>query len=255
MKLNLNIRHIRVNRLIALAFALMMPFCFISAQKTYLVAVGLNNYDDGENPLPCSIGDARAICSFFNQYGNCDVFMLKDSNATRDHILRVLKQQFSKAGPADEIIFAYSGHGFDGGLTCYDTKNVLYCSEIQEILRKSPAKRKVMLINSCHSGSFSKKYGYTPRGNYKSNNSNVMLFLSSRASESSWERTDMYNSYFFTRLLQALKGAADRNNDRKVTARELFNYVYEGVIYDTGGRQHPQMYGRFADDMVVVNVK
>lgn len=236
--------------------ALALSALFAGAQKTYVVAVGLNRYDDGQNSLPCSVGDANAICQFFKDYNNSEVFMLKDANATRDHILRVLKAQFAKATEKDEIIFAYSGHGFDGGISCHDTKNVIFCSEIQKILRQSKAKRKIMFINSCHSGSFSKKYGNDPRrGNYKSNSNNVMLYLSSRANEPSWESYGMNTSYFFNRLIKALKGAADANGDWKVTARELFNYVNRGVIDDTNGRQHPQMYGKFADDMIVTYVK
>lgn len=228
----------------------------VSAQKTYVVAVGINNYDNGKNPLPSSVGDARAISRFFNDYNDSDVFMLKDENATRDHIMRVLKAQFGKATPADEVIFAYSGHGFDGGISCYDTDNVIFCSEIQDILAKSKARRKIMFINSCHSGSFSKKYERDPRsGRYKSKDSSVMLYFSSRADELSWESSLMTKSYFFNRLVQGLKGSADVNNDRKVTARELFNYVNKHVIEDTGGVQHPQMYGKFADDMVVVYVR
>lgn len=229
--------------------------CGAVAQKTYVVAVGINNYDNGENPLPSSVGDARAISHFFNNYNDSEVFMLKDENATRDHIIRVLKAQFAKSTPADEIIFAYSGHGFDGGISCYDTKNVIFCSEIQDILAKSKARRKIMFINSCHSGSFSKKYGKDPRSKrYKSKDSKVMLYFSSRDNELSWENVLMSKSYFFNRLIQGLSGMADNNGDKKVTARELFNYVNKNVIDDTNGAQHPQMYGNFSDDMVVVYV-
>lgn len=233
-----------------------------SAQKTYVVAVGLNNYEPGGNctDLPTCVGDVRAISNFFHNYNNSEVFMLKNNNATRDHILKVLKSQFAKSGPNDEIIFAYSGHGFDGGISCYDVKepgqtNVVFCSEIQEILRKCKARRKIMFINSCHSGSFSKKYGNDPRSNYKSSNSNVMLYLSSRANESSWCNSLMDMSYYYEALMEALNGKADKNGDKKVTARELFNYVNAAVINMSGGKQHPQMYGKFPDDMVVVYVR
>lgn len=243
------------NKILLILAALFFSVAGCYAQKTYLVAVGLNNYESGENPLPCSINDARSISKFFNDYNNSEVFMLKDANATRDHILRVLKAQFAKSTEADEIIFAYSGHGFDGGITGYGIDEVVFCSEIQKIMRDSKARRKVMFINSCHSGSFSKKYGDDPRARgYKGDNSNVMLYLSSRADEYSWESSQMRNSFFFNRLLQALRGAADANGDNKVTARELFNYVNEKVIYDTHDVQHPQMYGKFPDDMVVVYV-
>lgn len=238
-------------------------FSFAGAYaKTYIVAVGLNNYDPSGNctSLPCSVGDAQAISSFFHNHHNSEVFMLKDNNATRDHILRVLRAQFAKAGDNDQIIFAYSGHGFDGGISCYDSDGqgntrLILCSEIQDILRASKARRKVMFINSCHSGSFSKKYRDDPRiRRFNPNNSDIMLYMSSRANENSWEAYEMTNSFFFDRLLEALKGAADVNGDKKVTARELFNYVNEKVIADTEGMQHPQMYGKFPDDMVVITV-
>lgn len=254
VKQNIMTRALRVSLILITAVLLCVAGSL--AQKTYVVAVGLNNYDNGENPLPSSVGDARAISHFFNDYNDSEVFMLKDQNATRDHIMRVLKSHFSKSTEADEIIFAYSGHGFDGGISCYDTSNVIFCSEIQEILRNAKARRKIMFINSCHSGSFSKKYDNDPRSRgYKSDKSNVMLYFSSRADELSWESSLMSKSFFFNRLIQGLKGAADANSDRKVTARELFNYVNRNVIADTEGAQHPQMYGKFPDDMVVVYVK
>lgn len=244
-------------------FSCIIISSYAGAQKTYVVAVGLNNYAPGGNcgPLPCSVGDATSISNFFHDYNNSEVFMLKNNNATRDHILKVLKSQFSKSTENDEIIFAYSGHGFDGGISCYDSDGkgntrIVYCSEIQEILRNCKARRKVMFINSCHSGSFSKKYGSNPgKNSYKNNNSNVMLYLSSRANEPSWEMASMKNSFFFHYLIKALEGAADVNGDKKVTARELFNYVNKEVINISEGEQHPQMYGKFDDDMVVVYVK
>lgn len=247
-------------RIVSLVAAIIICSSFASyGQKTYVVCVGLNVYDNGENPLPCSAGDVKGIANFFNKYNGSEVFMLLDKNATRAHIIQVLKQQFAKAGPEDEIIFAYSGHGFDGGVSCYDTKNRVYCSEVQEIMRNSNAGRKVIFMNACHSGSFSKKYTTNPtqrnRGDYKKSKADVMLFMSSRDNESSWERTDMTYSYFFNRLIGGLKGNADVNNDKNVTARELFNYVYGNVLKDTNNKQHPQMYGNFDNNMVVVTCK
>lgn len=246
----------RIDFLVAfLAAALLFGFS-AHAQKTYIVCVGLENYDNGQNPLPCSKGDARSIANFFHKYNGSEVFMLLDKNATRDHIIRVLKAQFAKSTEKDEIIFAYSGHGFDGGITCYDTKNVIYCYEVQQILRSCKARRKIMFIMSCHSGSFTKKYGNVRQNqDYKSKKSNVMLYLSSRANEYSWEMNTMTRSFFFEYLIKGLKGYADKNGDNLVTARELFNYVNAGVISVTQGKQHPQMYGKFDDDMVVVKVK
>ena len=52
--------------------------------------------------------------------------------------------------------------------------------------------------------------------------SNVMLFLSSRDNETSIERKDMKNGFFTTCLVSALRGKADSNRDRTISAKELF---------------------------------
>lgn len=241
-----------------IVLVLMMLWSGISlyGQKTYIVCVGLNVNRDGVDPLPCSRGDMKSIANFYHDYNGSDVFMLLDSNATRDHILKILKQQFSKSTPADEIIFAYSGHGFDGGLSTYNNDEVLYCSEVQEIMLNSNARRKMMYVMSCHSGSFTKKYkNVRDRRRQYNKKSNVLLFLSSKDDEYSWEMGGMDNSFFYHFLLEGLNGKADKNNDKKVTARELYNYVAPRVEYVTDGEQHPVMWGKFPDDMVIVNVK
>lgn len=228
------------------------------AQTTYVVAVGLSNYKypNLAPSLPCSVGDAKAISHFFHDYNGSKVFMLLNENATRDHILRVLKAQFAKSTVNDEIIFAFSGHGVQGGLTSYDIKDasgVISYNEIQSIMKASKARRKIIFAMACYSGGLTLKNGNAYKRNTEK--TSVMLYTSSRSSEVSWEQKDMYNSYFFKRILEAFRGAADRNRDRKITARELFNYVYPKVIGDTDGLQHPQMWGKFDDSMVVVYVK
>lgn len=239
-------------------FGILMMSCLsLSAQKTYIVCVGLVNNDTGEKPLPCSERDVRGVADYFRKYNGSEIFMLIDKNATRDHILRVLKAEFAKAKKEDEIIFVYSGHGFDGGVSTYNlTKGeVIYCQEIQDIMKNSKAMRKCMFVMSCHSGSFTKKYGTSKNRRPINKNANIMLYVSSRANESSWELENAKYSFFIGNLLDALKGAADRNGDRLITARELFNYVNARVIEDTGGKQHPQMWGKFDHDMVVVKLR
>lgn len=226
-----------------------------SAQKTYIVCVGLNVNRDNVDPLPCSRADMKSIANFYHDYNGSEVFMLLDANATRDHILKVLRKQFAKSTPNDEIIFAYSGHGFDGGLSTYNNNEVLFCSEIQDIMLNAKARRKMMFIMACHSGSFTKKYGNTKDKRRRYNKkSNILLFLSSKANELSWENLDWENSFFYYYLVKGLQGWADNNGDNKVTARELFNYVAPSVETISYGKQHPVMWGRFPDDMVIVDL-
>jgi len=48
------------------------------------------------------------------------------------------------------------------------------------------------------------------------------------------------------------KGNADANRNRIITAKELFDFVYSGVIQISGGKQHPVMWGNFSDNMTVM---
>lgn len=250
-------------RHIFLLCSLVIGIMPIYAQKTYVVAVGLSQYKYPQvaPPLPCSVGDAKAISHFFYDYNNSSVFMLLNENATRNHILRVLKTEFAKSGPNDEIIFAFSGHGLQGGLTTYETQDassIISYNEIQNIMETAKARRKIILAMACYSGGLTLKPQRGKNINQlrrKTEKTSVMIYTSSRANEVSWERADMQNSFFFNRILQAFRGAADRNGDKKITARELFNYVNSNVVSDTYGKQHPQMWGRFDDSMVVVYVK
>ena len=231
-------------------------FMFVGAfaQKTYIVCVCVADNRDHVETRPTLIYDIRGIADFYHGYNNSEVFMLLDANATRSHILRILKQQFAKSTSADEIIFAYSGHGFDGGVSTYNNHEVLYCSEVQQIMSSAKARRKIMYVNSCHSGSFSVEQINDRRSRYNKN-SNVLLFLSSRSNEYSWSWMESRGSYFYYHLLDALRGNADDNSDKKITARELFNYVASHVASTSGNQQHPVMWGKFPDDMVIVYVK
>ena len=67
------------------------------------------------------------------------------------------------------------------------------------------------------------------------------------------ERADMKNGYFTTFLLSGLKGKADQNNDRIVTAKELFTYVNKEVKAISNDRKHPVMWGKYSDNLILMD--
>ena len=78
-----------------------------------------------------------------------------------------------------------------------------------------------------------------------------MFFLSSRSNEKSQEWYGHPNSLFTTYLLAALRGAADSNGDRTITAVELFTYVH-GQLNARSSKQHAVMWGNFDRNMPVM---
>lgn len=82
-----------------------------------------------------------------------------------------------------------------------------------------------------------------------------MLFLSSRSNEQSMEmprQTGFVNSLFTAYLERGLRGGADTDRNRTITARELYNYVHNGAVSLSGGRQHPVMWGKFDGNMPII---
>jgi uncharacterized caspase-like protein len=83
-------------------------------------------------------------------------------------------------------------------------------------------------------------------------NNNIMLLLSSRDKELSLESPSMKNGYFTACLVRSLKGGADVNRDRTITAKELFKAVSKEVRRLSQEKQHPVMWGNFEDNMPVM---
>ena len=67
-------------------------------------------------------------------------------------------------------------------------------------------------------------------------------------------RTTGFNNSLFTVFLErGLRGGADTNKDRVITAKEIYNFVHQGVVEASENRQHPVMWGKFDGNMVVIN--
>ena len=108
----------------------------------------------------------------------------------------------------------------------------------------------MIFADACFSGGI--------RSNASSNHqahqdSDVLLFLSSRGGETSLESPFMVNGFFTTYLLRGLRGGADSDRNRKITAKELFQFVSQGVKERSKDQQHPVMWGRFDDNEVLMD--
>ncbi|MBQ3656558.1 MAG: caspase family protein [Bacteroidales bacterium] len=234
---------------------LLFLFCQkIFAQNIYVVSVGVDNYRY-TNSLLLPGKDAKAVSQFFKTKTS-SVVTITGRYATKAEIVRSLKAEFSKARENDMVVFFFSGHGYEGGFCLYDTQNgnqasKLSYEEVKDIFKKSSAKYKIIFADACHSGGLTGGNTNSDDANSAFSSSEVLLFLSSRANEYSQESPFMANGHFTAYLLSGLKGKADKNSDRKVTAKELFEYVSKNVIYKTNGNQHPVMWGKFDGNMVL----
>ncbi len=215
------------------------------AAKTYIVCVGISDYPGEVNDLYLCAKDARTIQWLFDKNGNAETAVLTDREATVSNISAAMRRLYAKAGKNDAIAIFYSGHGNAGSLECRDGE--LTYDEMCRIFDESKARRRFAFINACFSGTLRRTHDLTAL-----NKKEVMFFMSSRSGEYTLENSFMRNGIFTAYLQQGLRGSADTDRNRKITARELFEYVSQKVREKTEDKQHPVMWGKFDDDMVIM---
>lgn len=234
---------------ITIIFVILIPV--VSAAKVYLVSVGVTDYPGTSMDLSLPAKDAQTMTWLYSKNSDLRYCQLLDENATKLRITEAMDKVFADAGPNDIVVFFYSGHGYPGGFYVYDGE--LGYNEIRKAMAKSKCKKKMIFADACFSGKIRTKGTSTSSAISAAKKSNVLLFLSSRSDETSIERRDMKNGYFTTYLQKGLRGGADVNKDRVITAKELFNYVHSNVVDLSNGLQHPVMWGKFSDDMAVMS--
>lgn len=243
----------RLIALIVILFGLFFPVCAQSDRDIYVVAVGVSDYENISD-LNLPEQDAKDIAELYKTKTQ-HVILITGRYATKDRIKQALRDQFARADEDDMIVFSFSGHGYQGGICPYDMTNqqssgIAY-QEIRNILKQSRAKCKIIFADACFSGGLRTNNGQSD-SSLKEDDSNVLLFLSSRGGETSIESPFMVNGVFTKYLLRGLRGGADYNFDRKITAKELFDFVHQGVVEKSDDKQHPVMWGNFDDTWVLM---
>lgn len=148
-----------------------MTYIGTPAQTTlYVVGIGVSNYIDGRLNLDYAAKDATDITTFFQthtqNFGENHVKQILDTNATREQILAI-KNLLKQSTVDDQIVLFFAGHGLlDEQLDYYfattdidfnhPSERGLPYEEIEELLDGIPARKKLLLMDTCHSGEVDK---------------------------------------------------------------------------------------------------
>lgn len=231
---------------------------FVQAQgagKLYAVLAGVSKYSQPGNDLTYPHQDAIEMYNLLRQHTEASrLKLLINRQATRAGIINAMNQLFARAGAEDVVMLYFSGHGNNSVFSAYD--ETLRFQDLSTVFKRIAAKRKIIFADACLSGTFRQSgTGQTATQGNSMSNEQVLLFLSSRSNQTSRESSSLKNGIFTYFLAAGLRGKADANRDRKITARELFNFVNRRVKEHTGGRQVPVMWGKFENNMVILNCK
>lgn len=235
--------------------------------KIYAVVVGVSRYTAMPS-LKFTDDDALLFYSFLRSpeggaLPDEQISVLIDEAATRENVLRTMRQFFLKADANDVVLFYFSGHGLEGCFLPVDFdgyNNKLRHEEIKQVLMQSKAKHKLCIADACHSGTLN--YGLAAKGPtpasmaryyqaFEESNGGVALLMSSKAEELSLEDHGLRQGIFTYYLLQGLKGKANANGDHLITIRELYTYVHSRVREYTTNVQTPVLTGVYDDNMPV----
>ena len=229
-----------------------------TGRTIYVLSVGISDYRYISD-LQKTENDAREFSELYMTHTK-NVTPLLGSQATHENILSSLRSCFAKAGADDIVVFFFSGHGDKGGLCAYDTKGrstLVTYAEVQKAIGSCKAANKQLFIDACYSGGLRDgKKTARPATTARpplSDTQGIMLFLSSRTGETSQENRWADNGFFTQYLIKGLKGAADTDSDRIITAKEIFTYVSAKVSERTRKKQNPVMWGKFNDNMHILN--
>jgi uncharacterized caspase-like protein len=223
------------------------------------VVVGINRYGKWA-PLEYAVNDARAVQRKLEMLGFDTVVTLFDTQATRHNILKLLGDWLPRqAQPEDRVLVFFAGHGQTevlshgeqmGFLIPVDGEPADYFSTaismdvVRALSRRIAAKHIYYIIDACYSGLALQRGGHPvayPVQRYLEKLTALPARQILTAGGKGEQVAEIGGHGLFTRqLLEALDGAADKDNDGVITASELGVYLRPVVSYASRNKQTPQ---------------
>ena len=247
-------------------------------ESVRFIGIGIDQFADNKYNLQYSAKDIRDLASKLKEKYGTDIIIdtLFNENVTVSNV-KALKQALLKTNENDKVIVAYSGHGmlskeYDYYLSTYSVnfdkpeQNGLPYDELENLLDSIPARKKLMLIDACHSGEVDKEdlitlnassdslikglkpVGYKQEGHLGLKNSfelmqslfvnvgkstGATIISAAAGTQFALERNDLKNGVFTYSILEAMK----TNATMKIS--ELKTIVGKRVEELTNGLQKP----------------
>ena len=123
--------------------------------------VGVDRHEDSRVPdLTGARRDATALWALVSDtFPDADTALLADETATAAEIRRVLSDSLAAAGPEDDVLVMFAGHGTrDHRLVAHDTTPEEYeattvpMSELAALFRDTQARSAICILDCCFSG-------------------------------------------------------------------------------------------------------
>jgi hypothetical protein len=241
-----------VKNLAALAGAMFVLAASPAARADRFGVVFANNLGDaGEAPLRHADADARRLADTLSTVGDFPpghLLVVRAATATQVRSMLIALNASLRDTGGDDLLFVfYSGHADAESLHLGGSR--LPLADLRNLVAGSPAATRVLVLDACRSGGINRVKGGRPGPDFELRLAaplgprGVAVLTSSAAGEDAQESDDLGASFFTHFLVSALRGAADRDGDGRVTLGEAFTYASERTVTatatTTSGPQHP----------------
>ncbi|MFB7272107.1 DEAD/DEAH box helicase [Streptomyces sp. NPDC056244] len=213
--------------------------------------IGVDNYQKPGLPtLRFAKRDAIALHALLSDNYQGTTSLVLDSDATKDRLLTEMRQLGRDSGPDDFVVITFSGHGTrTAELATYDAdpaslaETALCLDEFTELIGAIPAKRLLVALDCCFSGSALAKVLPEPQGNYTSRStqpsprdvldeitgSGRLIFTATSKDQEAQESAELRHGLLSYYLIRALMGDQGVLSDGKIPLTKLTEYLFTKI--------------------------
>jgi len=225
--------------------------------RSVAVVIGINKYKIWPG-LEFAVSDAKAVGSKLKEMGFEKIIELIDNEATRSNITRLLGDYLPNLlGGNDRVLIFFAGHGAteelpDGSKDGYivpidgDKDNFMGTSismpSIINMIKKTKAKHKLLIFDSCYSGLGLKRAGGLKKssGFIKKISLEPAALIITAGGQNEQAAEEKGHGVFTRQLLLSLDGKADLDHDGFILGSEIGQFIRSAVSEKTENKQNPQ---------------
>jgi hypothetical protein len=225
----------------------------------FFLGIGISKYKSPDYDLNFAEVDAKSMSEVFrnpgSMYKETNVSTLTNEQATKDGIIRSVRELKTKVSEKDVVVLFIASHGFihdnnffvlphdavPGNLPATSVR----WDQLSADLADLPCKV-LLILDACHSGQLGTNFAARAADNTEalrtmaSDEYGVVIMSASTGSETALESDAWQHGAFSLSLLEGLaQGKADVKKDGVIYLTELDLFVSERTIELTDGHQHP----------------
>lgn len=251
------------------------------ADGRFALLIASSEFQDSALRPLVSAADVEALANVLGQHDFGDYEVTKLINQPSYAVRRAVEEFYADRHREDLVLFYFSGHGIKNEsselfLATSDTirkylaSTAVASSFVRELMRTCRAQRQIVFLDCCYAGAFARDliaksdeavnsgeyFNVAGRGQIILTASDDMQYAFEGEEPRALVRMGLGPSLsIFTRMLVngIQTGEADRDNDGRISAEELCDYVEESMRLE-GAIQHPRRWGLDREGQIIVAI-